>query len=149
MINRVILLGRVGKDPEIRNTQGGDPIASFSLATSDTWRDKSTGEKKEATEWHNVVCFDPQLSKVIEAYVRKGELVHVEGQIKTRKWEKDGQTRYATEIVLQRFDGKLKLVGGGKRNENTEDERGLAVHKSSANSQSSSKYDSLDDDIPF
>ena len=138
-MNRVILLGRVGKDPEIRNTQAGDPIASFSLATSEKWRDKTTGEKKESTEWHNVVCFNPQVSKVIESYVHKGDMLGVEGKITSRKYEKDGQTRYVTEIVIGKFDGKLTLVGGGKRDEAPE----------KAPVASGSYASALEDDIPF
>jgi single-strand DNA-binding protein len=111
-VNKVILLGRLGKDPEIRNTQNGESIANFTLATSDSWKDKS-GEKKERTEWHRIAVFNPGLVGVIEKYLRKGAMVYVEGALQTRKWiDKDGQERFTTEIVLGKFNGTLTLCGG-------------------------------------
>ena len=109
-LNRAILVGNVGKDPEIRHTQSGDRIASFSLATSESWKDKTTGERKESTDWHNVVVFNQNLIPVIEQYVKKGSKVSIEGKIKTRKYQdRDGADRWATEIVIGRFDGGLAL----------------------------------------
>jgi len=111
-INRAILLGNVGKDPEIRSNNSGDPIATFIIATSETWKDKATGERKEATEWHNIVVFNQAIIPVIEGYVKKGTRVSVEGMIKTRKWQdRDGKARWSTEIVIGRFDGRLSLEG--------------------------------------
>ena len=114
-VNKVILIGHLGADPEIRKTQDGRSIANLRLATSESWKDKNTGEKRERTEWHRVVIFSEGLARVAEAYCKKGDKVYVEGQLQTRKWEKDGQTHYATEIVLQGFNASLVLLGSGKR----------------------------------
>ncbi|MGL4396385.1 MAG: single-stranded DNA-binding protein [Hyphomicrobium sp.] len=114
-VNKVILVGNVGKDPEIRRTQDGRPIANLSLATSETWRDKATGERKEKTEWHRVVIFSEPLCKVVEQYVKKGSKLYVEGALQTRKWtDKDGQEKYSTEVVLQGFNGSLTMLDGGR-----------------------------------
>lgn len=128
-INMVILLGNVGGDPEIRRTNDGRPIASFSLATSEQWRDKNSGERREKTEWHNIVVFAEGICKVVEQYVSKGSKVQVFGKMQTRKWEdKDGKDRYTTEVVLNGFDAKLILLGdkgegGGSRRNDRDDER--------------------------
>jgi single-strand DNA-binding protein len=112
-VNKVILVGNVGKDPEIRRTQDGRPIANLRLATSDTWRDKTTGERKEKTEWHSVVVFSEPLCKVVEQYVRKGSKLYIEGQLQTRKWQdQSGQDRYSTEVVLQGYNGSLTMLDG-------------------------------------
>ncbi len=112
-VNKVILVGNVGKDPEIRRTQDGRPIANLSLATSETWRDKNTGERKEKTEWHRVVVFNEALCKVIEQYVKKGAKLYVEGQLQTRKWtDQSGAEKYSTEVVLQGFNGSLTMLDG-------------------------------------
>lgn len=117
-VNKVILVGNVGKDPEARTMSNGDRVVSFSLATSESWRDKSTGERKERSEWHKVVIFNEGLVKVAESYVKKGSKVYVEGQLQTRKWsDKDGVERYSTEVVLQRFRGELTLLGDRKADE--------------------------------
>ena len=116
-VNKVILVGNLGKDPEIRRTQDGRPIANLSVATSETWRDKATGERKEKTEWHRVVIFSEGLAKIAEQYLKKGSKVYLEGALQTRKWQdKDGQDRYSTEVVLQGFNSQLTMldkVGGG------------------------------------
>ena len=119
-VNKVILVGNVGKDPEIRRTQDGRPIANLSLATSETWRDKNTGERKEKTEWHRVVIFSEPLCKVVEQYVKKGSKLYVEGALQTRKWtDQSGQEKYSTEVVIQGFNGSLTMLdgasGGGGR----------------------------------
>ncbi len=115
-VNKVILVGNVGKDPEIRRTQDGRPIANLSLATSETWRDKATGERKEKTEWHRVVVFSEPLCKVVEQYVRKGSKLYVEGQLQTRKWtDQSGVEKYSTEVVLQGFNGSLTMLDGGRQ----------------------------------
>ena len=112
-INKVILVGNVGKDPEVRRMSSGDPVVTLSLATSETWRDKASGERKEKTEWHRVVIFNKGLADVAEKYVKKGSKVYVEGQLQTRKWtDKDGAEKYSTEVVLQNFRGELTLLDG-------------------------------------
>jgi single-strand DNA-binding protein len=110
-INKVILVGNLGKDPEIRRTQDGRPIANLRIATSETWKDKNSGERRERTEWHSVVIFSEGLCRVVEQYLKKGSRVYVEGQLQTRKWQgQDGQDRYTTEVVLQNFNGQLVLL---------------------------------------
>ncbi len=110
-INKVILVGNVGKDPEIRRTQDGRPIANLRIATSESWRDKTSGERKEKTEWHSVVIFNENLCKVVEQYIKKGSKLYIEGQLQTRKWQdQQGQDRYSTEIVLQGFNGNLTML---------------------------------------
>jgi single-strand DNA-binding protein len=112
-INKVILIGNVGKDPEIRNMQNGGKIANLTLATSETWNDKASGERKEKTEWHRVVVFNDRLVDVVERFVKKGEKIYVEGALQTRKWtDQSGQEKYTTEIVVDRFRGEITLLGG-------------------------------------
>lgn len=143
-INKVNLIGRLGKDPEIRRMTNGDPVVNLSVATSENWRDKSSGERKEKTEWHRVVIFNDNLAKVAENYLKKGSLVHLEGSLQTRSWEKDGQTRYSTEIVLQKYRGELTMLdgksegGGGGYSEPNPD----APKEDFRNAD-------LDDEIPF
>ncbi|MCK8781147.1 single-stranded DNA-binding protein [Rhizobium sp. NTR19] len=120
-VNKVILIGNVGADPEIRRTQDGRPIANLRVATSEQWRDRNTGERREKTEWHNVVVFNEGLTKVVEQYVKKGAKLYIEGQLQTRKWQdQSGNDRYSTEIVLQGFNSTLTMLdgrgeGGGDR----------------------------------
>ncbi|MEL6289405.1 MAG: single-stranded DNA-binding protein [Pseudomonadota bacterium] len=112
-VNKVILVGNLGQDPEIRQTQDGRPIANLSVATSESWRDKNSGERREKTEWHRVVIFSDGLCKVAENYLRKGSKVYIEGQLQTRKWQdKSGQDRYSTEVVLQGYGGTLTMLDG-------------------------------------
>ncbi len=112
-VNKVILIGNLGKDPEIRNMPSGDRIANLTIATSEQWRDKNSGERKEKTEWHRVVIFNDNLAKIAEQYLRKGSSVYVEGSLQTRKWtDQQGVEKYSTEVVLQRFNGNLTLLGG-------------------------------------
>lgn len=112
-VNKVILVGNLGKDPEVRHTQDGRPIVSFGLATSESWRDKGTGERKEKTEWHNVVIFNENLAKIAEQYLKKGSTVYVEGSLQTRKYtNKDNIEVRVTEVVLQNFNGTLTMLGG-------------------------------------
>jgi len=112
-VNKVILVGNLGKDPEIRRTQDGRPIANLSVATSETWRDKATGERKEKTEWHRVVIFNEGLCKVAEQYLKKGAKVYIEGQLQTRKWtDQAGVEKYSTEVVLQGFNSTLTMLDG-------------------------------------
>ena len=112
-VNKVILVGNLGKDPEIRRTQDGRPIANLSVATSESWRDKATGERKEKTEWHRVVIFNEGLCKVAEQYLKKGAKVYLEGQLQTRKWtDQSGADKYSTEVVLQGFNSNLTMLDG-------------------------------------
>jgi single-strand DNA-binding protein len=151
-INRAILLGHVGKDPEIHSSNGGEKIAKFSLATSETWKDKTTGEKKEQTEWHNVVVFNQNIVKVVEGFVKKGGGVSVEGKICTRKWQdKEGKDRWSTEIVIGRFDGRLTLEGSPAGSHHSDEHAyGTTSSKSSPPPGAAQKagYD-LDDEVPF
>ena len=150
-VNKVILIGNLGQDPEIRRTQDGRPIANFSVATTDSWRDKNTGERRERTEWHRVVCFIEGLCKIIEQYVKKGSKVYIEGQLQTRKWQdQSGNDRYTTEVVLQGFNGTLTMLdsrssGGGGGSSSSS-----GSSDSSASDQPSvSSSDDVDDEIPF
>jgi single-strand DNA-binding protein len=141
-VNKVILIGNVGRDPEIRRTQDGKPIANLSIATSESWRDKSSGERKEKTEWHRVVVFSEPLCKVIEQYVKKGAKLYVEGQLQTRKWtDKDGVEKYSTEIVLQGFNGVLTMLGDKPASE----DGGQPASKPAARKPVAD----MDDEIPF
>lgn len=114
-VNKVILIGNLGRDPEIRSTQDGTRLANLALATSENWRDKVSGERKERTEWHRVVIFNERLVEIAEKYLRKGSKIYVEGALQTRKWtDQQGQERYSTEIVLQRFRGELTMLDGAR-----------------------------------
>ncbi len=112
-VNKVILVGNLGRDPEVRRLNSGSPVVNMRIATSENWRDKNTGERQERTEWHNVVIFNENLAKIAEQYLRKGSKVYVEGQLQTRKWQdQSGQDKYTTEVVLTRFRGELTLLDG-------------------------------------
>src|SRR6202008_4951549 len=112
-VNKVILVGNLGKDPEVRRMTSGEPVVNLSVATSESWRDKASGERKEKTEWHRVVIFNENLAKVAEQYLKKGSKVYIEGQLQTRKYtDKDGSEKYSTEIVLQKFRGELTMLDG-------------------------------------
>lgn len=137
-VNKVILVGNLGKDPEIRTLNNGDRVANLSLATSETWRDKTSGERKEKTEWHRIVIFNDNLVKVCENYLKKGSTVYIEGSLQTRKYEQNGVEKYATEIVLQKYRGELTMLGG-KTERDEHDQRPADARES---------YD-LNDDIPF
>lgn len=149
-VNKVILIGRLGRDPEIRYTQGGDPIASLNIATSDTWRDKETGERRERTEWHRVVVFG-QTAKVVEQYLRKGRQVYIEGKLQTSKWQdQNGQDRYTTEVVANNFGGLTML--GGRTDDDTligENKDSFGANAPVPDEDNSRLTDPLDDDIPF
>src|SRR5271168_2698656 len=115
-VNKVILVGNLGKDPEVRTTQGGQKIVNFTMATSDNWTDKATGERKERTEWHRVVIFNDRIGEVAEKYLKKGRKVYVEGTLQTRKWtdQASGQEKYTTEVVIERFRGELVLIDSNR-----------------------------------
>jgi len=139
-VNKVILIGNLGKDPEIRNTQDGKAIANFSLATSESWRDKSTGEKRERTEWHRVVVFNEGLANVARDYLRKGSKVYLEGQLQTRKWvDQSGQEKYSTEVVLQGFNAALTML---------DPKRDDAIQGSASSTQANSA-EAEDEPMPF
>ncbi|TDJ41855.1 MAG: single-stranded DNA-binding protein [Gammaproteobacteria bacterium] len=153
-VNKAILIGNLGRDPEIRHTQGGAAVTRFSLATSDSWRDKQTGEQQERTEWHNVVCF-ARLAEVAGEYLRKGSKVYIEGRIQSRKWQdKEGQDRYTTEIIandMQMLDSR----GGGYDGQRSDDDfqssqrGGSAPASAPVSAPADDMGDDLDDDIPF
>ena len=148
-VNKVILVGNLGKDPEVRRTTSGDPIVNLSLATSESWRDKASGEKKEKTEWHRVVIFNKNLADVAEKYLRKGSKVYVEGQLQTRKWtDKDGAEKYSTEEVLQNIRGELTMLdarnGGGEGGGG-----GFGARAGASEAPASFQRDEMDDEIPF
>lgn len=160
MLNRAMLIGHLGADPEVRRTSEGKPIANFRIATTEKWKDRNTGEGRERTEWHTIVVFSEGLAGVVEKYLKKGSKVYIEGKLQTRKWEdQDGVTRYTTEVVLNGFDAKLVMLdsaGGGRPPAaNPEDyDQGSRPSRGSGNtSGESQKKDSfdkdLDDEIPF
>lgn len=150
-INKVILVGNLGKDPEIRNTQAGSKVVSFSLATSDTWRDKASGERRDRTEWHNVVIFNSGLAETAERFLHKGSKVYLEGQLQTRSWDdQNGQKRYTTEVVLQNFNSALVMLDG--RGDGTPAGAGdIYDQTAGAGWDASAGADSqvVDDDVPF
>ena len=168
-VNKVILVGNLGRDPEVRRMNSGDAVVSFGLATSETWRDKATGERKEKTEWHNVVIFNEALGKVAEQYLKKGAKVYIEGQLQTREYtDKDGNQRKSTEVVLQRYRGELTMLSG--RGEEGGGDRAGGERMSGGGERSSggssfgrsgptetrkpaavggARTDHIDDDIPF
>ena len=156
-VNKVILVGNLGKDPEVRRMSSGEPVVNLSIATSETWRDKSSGERRERTEWHRVVIFNENLAKVAEQYLKKGAKVYLEGQLQTRKYtDKDGAEKYTTEIVLQRFRGELVMLdgrgeggGGGGGNYGGGGSFGGGGRSGGSEGASSFDRDDLDDEIPF
>jgi single-strand DNA-binding protein len=147
-LNKVQIIGALGKDPEVRRNNNGDPIVNLRVATSERWKDKNSGEQKEKTEWHSVVIFNENLAKVAEQYLKKGSKVYIEGQLQTRKWtDKDNQDRYTTEIVLQRFRGEIVMLSG--RDDNGGGSSGGNRSSGGGGSSNSSLQQDLDDDIPF
>ena len=148
-LNKVLLIGRLGTDPEIKQMVNGKSVARFSLATSNTWKDKNTGEKKEKTEWHRVVIFNEGLVNVVQQYVKKGAQVYIEGQLTTRKWTdaKTGQDKYSTEIILQGYNSTFTMLSG-KNSQSTTTQENNETKSSLPNEKSSSSND-LDDEIPF
>jgi len=149
-VNKVTLVGNLGRDPEIRAMQNGDKIVQLSIATSDRWKDKNSGEQRERTEWHRVVIFNDALGKIAEQYLKKGSTVYLEGQLQTRKWtdQQSGQEKYTTEVVLQRYKGELTLLGSRPDNQVSNDYNKSEIDQSSDSSVSNIASD-LDDEIPF
>jgi single-strand DNA-binding protein len=155
-VNKVILIGNLGADPEIRRTQDGRPVANLRVATSESWRDKATGERRERTEWHRVVIFNEPLCRIAEQYLKKGAKVYLEGQLQTRKWtDQQGQERYSTEVVLQGFNAQLtmldRLGGGGEAHDNGAADFGSAgpTARERKPAMAGARRDDLDDEIPF
>lgn len=153
-VNKVILVGNLGRDPEVRTMQDGNPVVNLSVATSENWRDKNTGERREKTEWHRVVIFNEKLAEVVQKYLRKGSKVYLEGQLQTRKWtDQSGQEKYSTEVVLQRYRGELTMLdgrsdgaGAGGGFESSGDDFGSPSAEPAAPVGAG---DDLDDEIPF
>ena len=140
-VNKVILVGNLGRDPEVRTTQDGNKIINMTVATSETWKDKHTGERKERSEWHRVVVFNKHLADIAEKYLRKGSKVYLEGQLQTRKWtDQQGAEKYTTEVVLQNFKGELQML-------DSKEPRGEYID--SGGKRHASEIDDLDDEIPF
>jgi single-strand DNA-binding protein len=166
-VNKVILVGNLGRDPEVRRLNSGEPVVNLRIATSESWKDKGTGERKEKTEWHSVVIFNENLARIAEQYLKKGSKVYLEGQLQTRKWQdQSGQEKYTTEVVLQRFRGELTLLDGrgGGASEGADEEQGQISRggdfggrsapadrrpAQSGTSGGGSRYSDIDDDIPF
>jgi single-strand DNA-binding protein len=160
-VNKVILVGNLGKDPEIRTSQSGQKIANFSIATSESWNDKMSGERKERTEWHRIVVFNERIADVVEKYVKKGRKVYVEGSLQTRKWtDQSGQEKYTTEVVIDRFRGELTLIDSNRgedggdgsyqpRDRAAAPARAAVPAGAGASWESSPRGGDLDDDIPF
>jgi single-strand DNA-binding protein len=152
-VNKVILIGNLGRDPEVRRMNNGEPVVNLSVATSESWRDKTSGERKEKTEWHRVVIFNENLAKIAEQYLHKGSKVYLEGQIATRKWtDKDGVEKYSTEVVLNRFRGELTLLdsrGEGAGSFGGGGGGGQARASGAADAPASFDRSELDDEIPF
>ena len=148
-LNKVLLIGRLGADPEIKQMVNGKSVARLSLATSNTWKDKNTGEKKEKTEWHRIVIFNEGLVKVVQQYVKKGAQVYIEGQLTTRKWrdEKSGTDKYSTEVVLQGFNSAFKILSS--KNNQIENIQDNSPEKSSLPNEENVPSNDLDDEIPF
>jgi single-strand DNA-binding protein len=157
-VNKVILIGNLGKDPEIRRLNSGEPVVNLSIATSESWRDKQSGERKEKTEWHRVVIFNENIAKVAEQYLKKGSTVYIEGQLQTRKWtDQAGVEKYSTEVVLQKFRGELTMLGGKGDGGRSYDDAGGGGENFGASSGKKRVSDGpreafnqdLDDEIPF
>ena len=148
-LNKVLLIGRLGADPEIKQMVNGKSVARLSLATSQSWKDKNTGEKKEKTEWHRIVVFNEGLVNVVQQYLKKGAQIYVEGQLSTRKWkdEQSGQDKYSTEIIIQGFNSSLTMLGGGGRGVQNEN-ASKSISKNS-DDVSQMEQNDLDDEIPF
>jgi len=154
-MNKVLLLGNLGQDPEVKSTQDGRKFANLSMATAETWKDKSTGERKERTQWHRIVCWNEGLTGVIERFLAKGDQIMIEGQLETRSWEQDGAKKYATEVVLRPFNSHLTIIkckawekDGGRSDDSAADERRDAA-SGKTTGQKSGQKDDLDDEIPF
>ena len=157
-VNKVILVGNLGKDPEVRTFQNGGKVCNFSIATSENWKDKNTGERQEKTQWHNIAVFSEPLANIAEQYLKKGSKVYVEGQLETRKWQdQSGNDRYSTEVVLKGYNATMTMLdsrGDGatlssRQNDYSSDYGSDNVNKATSNSTQSEGIGDLDDEIPF
>ena len=149
-VNKVILVGNLGADPEVRTMQSGDKVASFSLATTESWKDKMTGERKEKTEWHRISVFNKGLVTICESYLRKGSKVYLEGQLETRSWEQDGQKKYSTEVVLRAFRGELTMLDSkGAANDQSGGYAPAMPAATGPSNAAPAPMDDLEDEIPF
>lgn len=157
-VNKVILVGNLGKDPETRTMPSGDKVVNFSIATSESWKDKASGERKERTEWHRVVVFNQGLANICENYLKKGSKVYIEGQLETRKWtDKDGNEKYSTEVVLRPFRGEMTMLdtkggsggGGARANDSYNQDSGGDYGSSAPAARKSTPLDEMEDEIPF
>ena len=151
-VNRVIIIGNLGADPDIKRTQDGRPIANLSIATSEIWKDKNTGERREKTEWHRIVVLNEGLCRVIENYVKKGSKVYIEGQLQTRKWkDNEGKDRYSTEIVLKNYNGVLTMLDGKPADQSNKSGGSYGEQSGgySQGNQQSNQGDDIEDQIPF
>ena len=154
-VNKVTLVGNLGRDPEVRAMQNGDKIVQLSIATSDRWKDKNTGEQRERAEWHRVVIFNDALGRIAEQYLKKGSTVYLEGQLQTRKWtdQQSGQEKYTTEVVLQRYRGELTLLGSRPDNSLNNDNNNSQIDQTGFQNQNDTSTSNiasdLDDEIPF
>ncbi len=147
-VNKVIIVGNLGRDPEVRNMQDGSPVVKLSIATSESWKDRNSGEKRERTEWHRVVIFDENLAKVAQNYLKKGSTVYLEGKLQTRKWtDQAGIEKYTTEIVLQRYRGELTMLGGAQSGQSDSVYSGQSQGDYQQNQKQG--VDDLNDEIPF
>ena len=150
-VNKVILVGNLGKDPEVRSMQSGDKVCNLSVATSESWKDKNSGERKEKTEWHRVVVFNQNIVKVCESYLKKGAKVYIEGQLETRSYEQDGQKKYTTEVVLKAFNGQLTMLDsrGGSSDSFQDNAPSSFESQPAPKSAKAARVDELEDEIPF
>ena len=146
-VNKVILIGNLGRDPEVRTFQNGGKVCNFSIATSETWKDRNSGERQERTNWHNIAIFNENLAQIAEQYLRKGSKVYVEGQLETRKWQDQaGNDRYTTEVVLRNFRGELTLLDGRSENNNSNFSETASIADGSSDKVLTND---IDDEIPF
>jgi single-strand DNA-binding protein len=149
-VNKVIIVGNLGRDPEVRNFPNGGKVVNLRIATSETWRDKASGERKERTEWHSVAIFNENLAKIAEQYLRKGSTVYIEGQLETRKWQdQSGADKYSTEVVLRQFRGELTLLGGKPEGERDPQAQGYNEPHANPSGGYGSGGTPMDDEIPF
>jgi single-strand DNA-binding protein len=153
-VNKVILVGNLGADPDVRSMQSGDEVCNLSIATSESWKDKNSGERREKTEWHRVVIFNQGLVNVCKNYLKKGAKVYIEGQLETRSWEQDGQKKYTTEVVLRPFRGELTMLdsrnsGGGMSNGPQDNYQSNQFSQSSGGQRQNAPIDQFEDEIPF
>ncbi|ABS14253.1 single-stranded DNA-binding protein [Brucella anthropi] len=147
-VNKVILVGHLGADPDVRRLNSGDMVVNLRIATSESWRDKNSGERKEKTEWHTVAIFNENIGKVAEQYLKKGSKVYIEGALQTRKWQdQNGNDRYSTEIVMKQFRGELVMLGGGR--DSDDEGEGRSSGGGGSRQQQSAGVRDLDDEIPF